>query len=69
MKHASREQRQLGFRIHAIAFVAIMVVLLIVNLWIGSPYWVHWVLLGWGIGIISHWVSLLWQDARKAGNH
>jgi hypothetical protein len=68
MKNASPEQMQLGFRIHAIAFVVILVALLIINLWIGSPYWVQWVLLGWGIGLISHWLSVRWPGTRKAGN-
>uniref|UniRef100_UPI0031012284 2TM domain-containing protein n=1 Tax=Neorhizobium sp. EC2-8 TaxID=3129230 RepID=UPI0031012284 len=48
MKNASTAQRQLGLRIHAIVFVPVIIVLVIVNLLIGSPYWVHWVLLGWG---------------------
>uniref|UniRef100_UPI003100DE5D 2TM domain-containing protein n=1 Tax=Neorhizobium sp. EC2-8 TaxID=3129230 RepID=UPI003100DE5D len=67
MKNASTAQRQLGLRIHAIVFVPVIIVLVIVNLLIGSPYWVHWVLLGWGIGLIAHWWSVRRQDAGKAG--
>lgn len=68
MKHASPAQKQLGLRIHAIAFVLTMVVLLVINAWTGSPYWVHWVLLGWGIGLLAHWGSLRWHDTSQAGN-
>ncbi|WP_291173737.1 2TM domain-containing protein [Hyphomicrobium sp.] len=47
--------KKLGFRIHAIVFVLSMVLLFIVNMWIGPPYWALWVLLGWGVGLLAHW--------------
>jgi hypothetical protein len=61
MKHLSPAQKQLGLRIHAIAFVVTMVVLVVVNLLTGPPYWVLWMLLGWGIGLLSHW----WFGSRN----
>jgi len=36
-----------------------MVLLVAINLLTGSPYWVLWVLLGWGTGILSHWFEVL----------
>jgi hypothetical protein len=48
-------EKKLGFRIHAIVFVPSMVLLFLINMWIGPPYWVLWVLLGWGIGLLAHW--------------
>jgi hypothetical protein len=56
VKHLSASQKRLGFNIHAISFVAAMVVQVIVNLLIGPPYWVLWVFLGWGVGLLAHWV-------------
>lgn len=67
MKNATPQEKKLGFRFHAISFVACMVVMLILNLWIGPPYWVLWVLLGWGAGLLSHWFFVLGPGARKAG--
>ncbi len=58
---------KLGFRIHAITFVPTIVLLLIINLWTGAPYWVLWVLLGWGVGLFCHWFFVLGPGARKAG--
>jgi hypothetical protein len=55
MKDLSLSQRKLGFNIHAFVFVATMVLLAAINLWKGAPYWVLWVLLGWGIGLLAHW--------------
>lgn len=58
MKNLSPSGKRSGFRIHAIVFVLSMPLLLITNLWIGPPYWVQWVLLGWSIGLLSHWWSV-----------
>jgi hypothetical protein len=66
MKYASPSQKKLGFRIHAIVFVPVIVVLLIINLLTGAPYWVQWVLLGWGIGLLSHWFFVLGPGSGKA---
>jgi hypothetical protein len=59
MRNGTMSEKKLGFRIHAIVFVPGMVALLILNLLIGAPYWVQWVLLGWGIGLFSHWFFVL----------
>lgn len=67
MKYASPSQKKLGFRIHAIVFVPVMVALLTINLLTGAPYWVQWVLLGWGIGLLSHWFFVLGPGGDKAG--
>jgi hypothetical protein len=55
MKHLSESAKRVGFNIHAIVFVPTIVLLVILNLIIGRPYWVQWVLLGWGIGLLMHW--------------
>ncbi len=55
VKNLSASEQKLGFRIHAIVFVLSLALLVAINLWIGPPYWVLWVLLGWGMGLLSHW--------------
>ena len=67
MKYATPSERKLGFRIHALVFVPSMALLLVINLLSGSPYWVLWVLLGWGIGLLSHWFFVLGPGAGKTG--
>lgn len=59
MTHLSKAQQKRGFTIHAFVFVVTMVLLAAINLWKGQPYWVLWVLLGWGIGVLSHWFFVL----------
>lgn len=58
MIHATPAQQGLGLRIHSMSFIAGMVILVIVNWFTGPPYWVGWVLLGWGIGLLAHWLSV-----------
>ena len=69
MKEVSATQKKLGFNIHALAVLVALPVLLVVNLWTGTPYWIVWVLLGAGIGLLSHWFFVLGPGAgaSKAG--
>lgn len=48
-----------GFYSHAITFAIVITALFILNLVMTPSYlWVIWVILGWGIGIVSHGVSV-----------
>lgn len=67
MKSATIPQMKLGLRIHAIVFAIVMALLLIINLWTGAPYWFLWVLMGWGIGLLSHWWAISRHMSGKAG--
>ena len=67
MKKLDISERKRGFRIHSIVFVLKMVLLAGINLWTGAPYWVLYVLVGWGIGILAHWWFVLGPGARHAG--
>jgi 2TM domain len=59
-------QKRIGLRIHAIVFASSMVLMLIINLLTGAPYWVVWVLLAWGVGILSHWLAVRSHLVREA---
>ena len=43
-----------GFYAHLIIFVAVLLLLFAVNATTGGSWWVHWVFLGWGIGVLAH---------------
>jgi hypothetical protein len=58
MKNATPAQMKIGLRIHAIAFVSSMALISVINLLTGAPYWIVWVLLGWGAGLLSHWLAV-----------
>ena len=65
MKTLSPEKKTLGLRIHAIVFSLSMLLLLIINLLTGKPYWTVWVLLDWGIGLLAHWLAVRNHAARN----
>jgi hypothetical protein len=66
MRQATQSQKQLGFRIHAIVFVPTVILLLVINALTGAPYWSVWTLLGWGVGVFSHWFFVVGPGARKS---
>jgi hypothetical protein len=43
-----------GFYIHLLAFTLVNAGLLVINLAAGGPWWVLWVLFGWGVGVVAH---------------
>ncbi|MGI9551056.1 MAG: 2TM domain-containing protein [Aurantibacter sp.] len=48
-------EARLRFRIHLSVYVAVMVLLFIINMFNSPEYlWFIWPLLGWGIGIFVH---------------
>ena len=66
MVHRDSERRargraaaKLGFYIHMLAFILVNVLLVAVNLSTTPQYlWFLWPLLGWGIGLFSHWFAV-----------
>ncbi len=66
MKYATAAEKKLGLRIHALVFVPVIVALVVLNLLIGPPYWVQWIVLGWSIGLFCHWFFVLGPGAGKA---
>ncbi len=52
----AREQVQAmtGFYIHLGVFVLVMEVLFVIDLLTSPGWWVQWVFLGWGLGVLAH---------------
>lgn len=66
-KAARRADAKLAFRGHLIAYAVINAGLLAINL-LTSPdtLWFYWPMLGWGVGLIAHGVTVYTQlDARE----
>ncbi|BBK33376.1 2TM domain-containing protein [Stella humosa] len=66
MKRSSHRQKQIGFNIHAFSFTAVMLLLVVINIFKGPPYWVLWVLLGWAVGLLSHWWFVLGPGIKNS---
>lgn len=53
-----------GFYIHLFVFAMVLAGLTIINLATGGPWWVLWVLFGWGIGVIAHALTVFGRTSR-----
>jgi fatty acid desaturase len=47
-----------GFYIHLFIYACVMAGLLVINLLTRPPWWMHWPLMGWGIGVIGHAIAV-----------
>ncbi len=54
----ARVQAVKGFYVHATAYVLVNVALFVINLLVGGGWWFYWPLLGWGIGLGVHALSV-----------
>ena len=56
-----------GFQIHLAAYVAVNLLLIVVNL-LTTPtvLWFFWPLLGWGIGILAHGAAVYYTTGRHS---
>jgi len=57
--HWFAEKRTRGFAVHAFVYVAVILLLFVVDL-VASPstWWIYWVVLGWGAGLALHaWLA------------
>ena len=53
-----RAQAKYGFYVHLAVYIAVMVLLVVINLVTNSGnYWFIWPLFGWGIAIVIHALS------------
>ncbi|MGI9174170.1 MAG: 2TM domain-containing protein, partial [Rhodothermales bacterium] len=64
-----RAETLVGFALHLINYLAVSVLLLLINLFASpSMPWAIWPLLGWGIGVASHGAGVFFGggDGRPA---
>ncbi len=66
MKHLSAADQKLGFRIHAAAYVLGIIIMAIINVAVGPPWWIQWPLIGWTIGLVTHGWFVVGPGARPS---
>ena len=52
------------FYIHLLSYVLVVALLTAINVQSGDEWWVQWVVLGWGIGVVSHALALFATKPR-----
>jgi hypothetical protein len=61
-----RAEAKLGFYIHLAVYVGVNILLIIINLVTSPQYiWFKWPLLGWGIGLFFHGMSVFVLSGKK----
>ncbi|MDA1049645.1 MAG: 2TM domain-containing protein [Planctomycetota bacterium] len=54
-----RAGAKLGFHIHLVAYITVNLLLVFINYSTSPQYlWFRWPLLGWGIGLLFHWLAV-----------
>ena len=62
----ARAEANYGFFVHAVVFVAVMVLLVIINLLTSSgTLWFIWPLLGWGLAVALHGAGVFLLGGRN----
>jgi len=54
-----------GFYIHLFIFALVMMGLGAINFAVGGPWWALWVLLGWGIGVLAHALTVFGRTSKR----
>ena len=57
-----------AFYIHLTVAVAVLAVLFAINAATGGPWWVLWVVLGWGIGLGAHALTVFGRNSQVVEN-
>lgn len=61
-----RAEAKIGFYIHLAVYVGVNILLIIINLSTSPQYiWFKWPLLGWGIGVFFHGMSIFVFSGKK----
>jgi hypothetical protein len=68
----ARAKRQVaaikGFYIHLAIYAAIVLGLLALNLAFSRDWWVQWVVLGWGIGVVAHALAVFGRKPQTVAD-
>jgi hypothetical protein len=65
-KAKKRVEARMGFYVHLGVYVGVNVLLIVINLVTAPEYmWFKWPLMGWGIGLFFHGVSVFVLPGRK----
>lgn len=54
MMESERDRSINGFYKHFLIYAAVIAVLAVLNIATGDAFWIHWVALGWGLGLGLH---------------
>lgn len=59
------QRKKVGFRYHLNSYIGVNTLLLIINLVTPGPWWFQWSVLGWGIGLFSHYRAIQAVERKR----
>lgn len=60
-------RRKAGFQWHLWSYLIVNAALLLTNKLTPGPWWFHWSVLGWGIGLAFHFKAIYFPGRRRLG--
>ena len=63
--HRKVQRKKVGFRYHLYSYISVNILLLIINLMTPGPWWFQWSILGWGIGLFSHYRVIQTTESKS----
>lgn len=65
IREANLRRRKGGFQWHLWSYLVINAVLLLTNKLTPGPWWFHWSVLGWGIGLAFHLKAVYFSSSKR----
>ena len=65
IRRASRRRRKAGFQWHLWSYLFVNAALLLTNKLTPGPWWFHWSVLGWGIGLAFHFKAVHFPGRKR----
>ena len=65
IRKAALRRRKVGFHWHLWSYLVVNVALLLTNKLTPGPWWFHWSVLGWGMGLAFHFKAVYFPGRRR----
>ena len=69
IRKAALKRRKAGFQWHLWSYLVVNAALVLTNKLTPGPWWFHWSVLGWGIGLAFHFKAVYFPGRRRFGRH
>ena len=66
-RRAVKRRREAGFQRHLWAYLIVNAFLILTNQLTPGPWWSHWSILGWGVGLAFHFKAVYFPGRRPYG--
>lgn len=67
IRKAARRRRRAGFQLHLWSYIVVNAALLLTDNLTPGPWWFHWPVLGWGIGLAFHFKAVYYPGRKRLG--